>query len=352
MERRAPRRVVVVLRLALVSRVELLGKHAGRHVPIVVGLRFIERADDGTESIGRRRRVGEDVGRIAGRDDGLMRRAGPIEAGEHVVAVRPERRGQVDHDVGAARLPVHALPVDAAVVHLRRLGEQATDHMPAVRDADEIGALQGARLIGLERRLRQLGRLDRAPEPLGDRVFRLGQVEVHVGKRSGCRRRRQPAGERVDERPGEEEIERSLVGRGVGVALLHDEVAEDVVAHEFAAQPARHPHDQLAVPRLGQPQHPARIRIIRHAAGDLQARHRARERRAVRRVRGDRLRVRARRERRRRQPGTGVVLRSRVGIRRRQVGAHRAIDILSLGQQRELHFAARVLSESRGSERT
>src|SRR5204863_9499776 len=55
--------------------------------------------------------------------------------------------------------------------------------------------------------------------------------------------------------------------------------------------------------------------------------------------------------RRRRQPGTGVVLRSGVGVRRREVGAHRAIDILSLGQQRELHFAARVLRESWGSER-
>src|SRR2546430_168548 len=88
MEGLAPRRIVVVLRLAPICRVELLGEHAGRDVPVVVGVRLVQRADERAEAVGGRRWVGEDIGRVAGGDDRLVRRARAAVAGQDIVAER------------------------------------------------------------------------------------------------------------------------------------------------------------------------------------------------------------------------------------------------------------------------
>src|SRR2546430_3796044 len=73
MEGLAPRRIVVVLRLAPICRGGLLGEHAGRDVPVVVGGRLVQRADERAEAVGGARGVWVNIGRGAGGQRHLMR---------------------------------------------------------------------------------------------------------------------------------------------------------------------------------------------------------------------------------------------------------------------------------------
>jgi hypothetical protein len=152
------------------------------------------------------------------------------------------------------------------------------------------------------------------------------------------RRRSETAAERVG-CCGEEEVERPLVRRGVGVAPLHDEVAEDEITHELAARAAGHADDELAVPDLGQPQDPAGIGIVGNATGDLQARHDARQGRAVWRVGRNCHGVRTRTEAR----IPGHLRRRGVRIAGSQVAADRALDVAHAGAECCGDHAAGVL---------